>query len=148
MNKKDFARLDFPPYKYHHLALKYCKAGMILLDSHEMGPADQPLYYLFCHAIELSLKGFLRIKAGGYSSKCLKNTGHDIAYLHVICAKKGLSLDGRNYRYDRRLIRNLNRYYLGKEFEYMQLGGLLLPEIATVAEFAEVLVKSCYTISE
>ena len=90
------------------------------------------------------MKGYLR--ARGYSSLKLRKKRHNLEKLHSNCVASGLMLKNRNQERDKKLIEHLNRYYQDKQFEYMELGAMLLPKLSAVSEFAEVLVKTCYSL--
>jgi len=140
MNRSDFKRMDFPTHKYIHMAMKYYHAATVLLkEEREFG--SHPLYYLYCHASELCMKGFLRAK--GISSVKLKRKAHNLENLYSNCIKRGLSIPERNLETDRKLVENLNRYYQNKQFEYMELGAMVLPKLSEVSEFAKGLLKVC-----
>ena len=69
----------FEPMNFYSSAEDYYQSAICIMQSHESGKLrlNYPFvaYYLFSHAVELALKGFLRTK--GVSKKDLRNK-----YLH------------------------------------------------------------------
>jgi HEPN domain-containing protein len=70
---------------YHTAADLICEHG--LYATHPEGPAT----FLYCHAIELYLKSFLRFH--GTSAKKLQSIGHDYRRLLSRASKRGLVLE-------------------------------------------------------
>jgi hypothetical protein len=87
----------FEPMNFYSLADDYYRSAIYIVQAQEKGVLDfhfRPFvpYYLFCHAVELALKGFLRAK--GLSKKELKDKyNHNFRKLitHSIC--RGLPLE-------------------------------------------------------
>jgi hypothetical protein len=81
------------PEAFLNGAKGYCEAANLLLDQSSKIEANlllrDPIYMLYCHATELSLKAFLRHK--GLRTASLKTKfGHHLAGLHSQCTKVGL----------------------------------------------------------
>jgi hypothetical protein len=101
---------------------------------------EMPVYYLYSHAIELTLKAFLRAK--GLTAKELANSqrwGHDLLKLWDGCFEHGLTLDMQTRLTTGAVIDILAPYAASYEFRYVQTGAKTLPSLDAVREAAEVL---------
>lgn len=145
MNNKKFRMLNFPAHKYFHMAGLFARSGKLLCD-YQQGSASLPTYYLFCHSIELGLKGFLRLNE--IPSVDLRAKGHNLTKLHTDCLSNGLLIPGRDSDADGEIITKLNKYYQNKQFEYMELGGWLLMPISVVSDYTFKLLDTCARYSE
>lgn len=141
MKKAEFKKLNFPPHKYFHMATVFADDGKVLYERHP-DSASLPTYYLYCHSIELGLKGFLRLK-GVHSKELRKKRQHNLDALYAECVTNDLVIPGRDPEADRKLIAKLNAYYQDKQFEYMELGGWLLPCMSAVSEYTHALLGAC-----
>lgn len=116
----------------------YLEAGYAVATALPRAVAPTPAYYLYCHAIELALKAYLRGK--GASIKDLKRIGHDLfkAYdkamsigLKNLCELTPELVDA---------IKLVNPTYSKKEFEYITAGAKTLPQIEIIQETAVSLI--------
>ncbi|GAB4232353.1 MAG: hypothetical protein OHK0028_07770 [Deltaproteobacteria bacterium] len=108
-------------------AKSYLDAGYAVATSVPRALAPIPAYYLYCHAIELALKAYLR--GTGASITEIKRIGHDLSKAY----KKALSI-GLNDIYELtpeqiEAINLANPIYSKKEFEYIMAGFKTLPNI-------------------
>jgi hypothetical protein len=95
---------------------------------------DTPIYYLYSHAIELTMKGFLR--ARGVSTAKLKNPkrfGHSLQKLWDECLGRGIILDAAPLH----LVAMLDPYATSYEFRYIRTGLKTLPSLRDVRLAAE-----------
>lgn len=127
-------------------AKNYLDAGYAVATSVPRALAPTPAYYLYCHAIELALKAYLR--GSGASIRDLKKIGHDLnkAYrkalgmgLANICTLTEELVD---------VIELVNPIYSNKEFEYIKIGAKTLPQIDVLQAAAGSLIygikQFCY----
>lgn len=101
---------------------------------------EMPVYYLYSHTIELTLKAFLRAK--GLTVKELANPkcwGHDLLKLWEGCLERGLTLDMHTRLTTGAVIAILAPYAASYEFRYVQTGHKTLPTLDAVREAAEAL---------
>ncbi|WP_347986225.1 hypothetical protein [Methylomonas sp. AM2-LC] len=98
-----------------------------------------PIFYLFGHSIELSLKAFLF--SSGMTANELKKIGHDISKLFVEAQTRNIQSLVEFNCIDIGVIQLLNIDYSSKKFEYRDSGGTYyLPNIAVTEEIARKLV--------
>jgi hypothetical protein len=107
-----------------------------------------PVYYLLCHAIELSLKAYL--SHVGYSEKELSGRnkqrgifGHNLLALYDAALKEGLS-DGFS-PLDRRLLELITPYFVSKRIEYFYRGVATYPKHSLLGDFATRILGSVRT---
>jgi len=129
---------------------RYCKefadTGRFVLQ-HASGPvAPIPAYYLYCHAVELGLKAFLRGK--GWTLKQLRGLGHNLASALSEADKAGLGGFCRLAPHLTHAIQVVSPVYCDKQFEYITTGLKQLPQITDLQAGAEQLVlqleRFCY----
>ncbi len=119
-------------------AKNYLDAGYAVATSVPRALAPTPAYYLYCHAIELALKAYLR--GSGASITDLKKIGHDLASAYNRALSVGLKdicpLDPELVD----AIKLVNSIYSKKEFEYMKVGFKTLPQIGVLQATASSLI--------
>lgn len=102
---------------------------------------DGPAYYLVSHAIELSLKAFLR-GSGLNLEELKKKLGHDLSK----CLSLAVSLDLDKYievsDTEKWAIAKINDYYSEKELEYISIGYKEYPPISILISFNEKLLAA------
>jgi hypothetical protein len=104
---------------------------------------DMPVYYLYSHAIELTLKAFLR--ARGIEAKELAKGGkrgkwgHDLRKLWAGCFERGLTMDLPTRLETGAVVDALAPYAETYEFRYVQVGFKTLPTLDVVREAAQAL---------
>jgi len=99
-----------------------------------------PVYYLYCHAIELVLKSLIIFQ--GNNEKDLRNIGHDlIKAWKVSSADTVISLQSEIGEIVQ-TIEMINPYYSSKEFEYIVTGGKTYPELTHMHNVAQNLIIS------
>lgn len=111
-------------------ASEFSEAGRIVLENSDGTVPPQPAYYLYCHAIELALKAFLR--GSGSTLTDLKGSGHDIRKLLKKAFRAGF--------HDRCLlepgmisaIELVSPTYRDKEFEYIKTGSRVIPKLEKI----------------
>jgi hypothetical protein len=104
-------------------------------------------YYLFCHALELSLKGFLLAK--GISKKDLQKrekVGHDLLKVLDEAIARGLDKIVPVSAMQRNEIAKANDYYLNKYFEYFEVikavtGYPDLPDMAILEKLISDIIE-------
>lgn len=90
---------------------------------------DAPVYFLYSHAIELTLKAFLRAK--GYSAKRLasREFGHQLKVLWRECIEAGLSTQPNNDAFIEGVIETLDPLATAYEFRYFKVGIKQMPPL-------------------
>jgi hypothetical protein len=127
-------------------AKDYLDAGYAVTTSVPRALAPTPAYYLYCHAIELALKAYLR--GTGASITDLKRIGHDLSKAY----KKALSIGIKDIcELTPELVEAIelaNPIYSKKEFEYIKVGFRTLPNInvlqATAVSLIYGIKQFCY----
>jgi hypothetical protein len=119
-------------------AKDYLDAGYAVTTSVPQALAPTPAYYLYCHAIELALKAYLR--GTGESITDLKRIGHDLSKAY----KKALTIGLKDIcELTPELVEAIelaNPIYSTKEFEYMKVGAKTLPNIKVLHATAGSLI--------
>ena len=88
------------------------------------------VYYLYCHAIELSLKSFLMVK--GFSDVELKRIGHDFENALSTAKEYGLNNVVDLSEEEVEAIIWTGDYYKAKVFEYLITGYYSIPDLQYV----------------
>ena len=104
-------------------------------------PASLPIYYLFLHSIELSLKTYLLQVKAVTIGQLRKQYGHDISKLSAIAVQHNLESRCKIDRKQWEAVYQVAGYYLEKRFEYFQLGLLTMPPIEPIAQIADNLIE-------
>lgn len=101
-----------------------------------------PLYYLYCHALELAMKAFLRAK--GMSSAELRGPAirHSLLNLWKECLTRQLALDFATQNKVGEVIRLLTPYATDHEFRYVRTGFNTLPTLDEVRDAAAELIEA------
>ena len=85
---------------------------------------DAPIYYLFCHALELTMKAFLRAKGMTAEELRSRDFGHKLLMLWQTCLEKGLHSPSSSEDYaTQQVIEYLDPYTREFEFRYIQVGA-------------------------
>lgn len=100
-----------------------------------------PVYYLFGHSIELSLKAFLAARGVSLADLKSRKFGHDLNALLIEARKRRLGLQVKLSRIDVEVIKLLNFDYVAKRFEYRETGVYHLPLINLAEDVTHKLVK-------
>ncbi len=103
---------------------------------------DAPIYFLYSHAIELTLKAYLRSKGATVSK--LRRMGHALPALLERAGAQGLD-QGRLGENIASLIALLDVYNQDHEFRYIRTGAKRLPEIKALHDVAARLLSATYT---
>ena len=104
-----------------------------------------PIYYLYSHAIELTLKSFLRTKGLTARELSFKPWGHDLLKLWESCVERGFTLDLPTRLETGAVIDLLAPYAVNYEFRYVQVGAKTLPTLDVVREAASTLHAAART---
>lgn len=100
---------------------------------------DMPVYYLYSHAVELTLKAFLRTTGLTAKELSTKRWGHDLARLWNGCFERGLDLDLPTRLTAGAVVGALAPYAANYEFRYVVTGSRELPTLDAVQEGATLL---------
>jgi HEPN domain-containing protein len=88
---------------------------------------DDPIYFLYSHALELTLKALLRSK--GYSARRLasRQFGHQLKVLWQECLKAGLSTQPNEDAFMDGMIEILDPLATSYELRYLKVGSKQMP---------------------
>ena len=127
-------------------AKDYLDAGFAVATSVPRALAPTPAYYLYCHAIELALKAYLR--GTGASITDLKRIGHDLTKAYKTALRIGLKDICELIPEQVEAIILVNPIYSKKEFEYIKVGAKTLPNInvlqGTAGSLIYAIKQFCY----
>lgn len=119
------------------------KAGQVLLGAGHPVPVGAllPTYYVVCHALELSMKAFLR--ARGYKADALIHKfGHDLRKCLRKAQAKGFSTFVKLDAEETNAIIWISPQYRAKELEYVVSQGFKsLPEISHLVSALDKIMK-------
>lgn len=100
-----------------------------------------PAYYLVSHAIELSLRAFLR--GSGLSLETLKKKlGHDLSKCLSQAELHNLDKYVEISDSERSAIEKINDYYIEKDLEYISVGYKEYPQINLLITFNKNLLNT------
>lgn len=105
-----------------------------------------PSYYLIAHALELSLKAFLRGKGATLDDlKNYRKFGHDLNKCLAGAIKHGLEEFIQLTEEENASIELINDYYKEKELEYIKTGFKTYPKIEILLSLEERLLSEIRT---
>ncbi|HEX3536436.1 MAG TPA: hypothetical protein VHU15_06685 [Stellaceae bacterium] len=110
---------------------------------------NMPIYYLYSHAIELTLKAFLR--ARGVSAAKLRNRelfGHSLQKLWNECLARDIMLDAAPSLVIAEVVSLLDPYATSYEFRYIRTGFKTLPSLPDIRSAAENLATAVKPICD
>lgn len=114
----------------------YLDAAQHLHRAYEAGELrlrfEMPLYYLYCHAIELILKAFLRAKGMSAQRLASREFGHNLIVLWNACAAEGVQSHPVADAFLEQVIELLDPFAQDFEFRYLKTGIKRLPTLAEV----------------
>jgi hypothetical protein len=95
-----------------------------------------PRYFLYCHAIELSLKAYI-LASGGNEAE-VRKIKHDLGKAFSRASELGYrpSLDGT-----KEVIENLDPYHQDYSFRYMRMGLKILPRFEDIDQVANSMLR-------
>jgi hypothetical protein len=107
--------VNLTPYAFHHFAMRFRDVARIAEVSSGFSPVP---YYLYCRALELSLKAFLLLNGITKQQIMRKDLGHDLIRNLERAQTLGLSKIFVVSEQQRAEVEKANSYYVGKDFEY------------------------------
>lgn len=119
----------------HHLQLA-CEAGELHLRF------DMPVYYLYCHAFELTLKAFLRAKGLSTYNLASHEFGHKLKVLWDACVDEGLQSNPVADALIAQTIELLDPFAREFEFRYVKVGFKQLPMLTDIQSAAADLMAA------
>ena len=133
---------------FANMASRYEKAASIL-HARKDSELQDPIYFLYFHASESALKGFLRSK-GKKTEELRKQGGHQLGQLHEACVKEGLRIAGVEAISVKNVIVLLDGGNDYQGFRYFTLESRSIPELdwtsrvvgALVREIKEIIVAA------
>lgn len=99
-----------------------------------------PVYFLYGHAIELSLKAFLAYH--GFNEQKLRAIGHDLVRAWEKAREKGLDGNSHEVMEADETIVQINPYYKAKGLEYIVTGTVRYPKIVHMHNVAKNLISA------
>lgn len=105
-----------------------------------------PIYYLYCHALELVLKSFLRAKGLSGNELRSKKFGHQLEKLWQECLSQGLKPAMTRSDIISDAIQILDPFATAYEFRYIEVGFRCLPTLDTVQSVAHdlfAIIRPC-----
>jgi hypothetical protein len=135
--------VNLSPLGFHYYAAQF----LAVARSIESGPSFSPVpYYLYCRALELSLKAYLLAK--GLSKKELKkkSLGHNLERILNRAEYYGLLSIVQVMDEERQELLKANNYYADKDFEYANVSKIVrgypeLPDMIILDRLAERLIN-------
>lgn len=103
-----------------------CEAGDLRLRF------TMPVYYLYCHALELTLKAFLRTKGISARRLASREFGHKLLALWEACVAEGLHSHPVAIAFAAQAIELLDPFAREFEFRYLKVGVQHLPTLPDV----------------
>jgi hypothetical protein len=122
-----------PPIGMFNFAESFLNAGRHLARAFEKGELhlrfDAPIYFLYSHALELTLKAFLLAK--GYSADVLasRKFGHQLNVLWQECLKAGLTAEPNDDVFIEAMIEILDPLATAYELRYLKVGLKRMPRL-------------------
>ncbi|MCB2227263.1 MAG: hypothetical protein KQH53_11350 [Desulfarculaceae bacterium] len=109
-----------------------------------------PIYYLSSHSIELVVKAYLMAHGRDLNELKKKPYGHDLCRLYCEACNYGLPRQlrktGSKPYMIAAIIELTNKYYHGKEFEYLFTGFKSLPKLDALIQCAKGLLTAVYPV--
>jgi hypothetical protein len=99
-----------------------------------------PIYYLYSHALELVLKGFLRSKDISIEQLRSREFGHSLQSLWTASTKRGLSCHPVEFAYIEQAIELLEPSAIEFEFRYVKVGFKSRPTLEAVEQTVSNLI--------
>lgn len=93
---------------------------------------DMPIYYLYRHALELTLKAFLRTKGVSGQRLASRAFGHQLQVSWDACVAEGLRSDPITDAFIADAILLLDPFATAYEFRYLKVGPATLPVLGAV----------------
>jgi hypothetical protein len=100
-----------------------------------------PVYYLYCHTMELTLKAFLLARGLSVDEIRSRRLGHNLQGLWKECNAQGLKVQSAKAAALGQTIKLLNPFALRFDFRYLRVGMISLPPLEAVRGDAEHLIK-------
>jgi len=98
-----------------------------------------PVYYLYSHSLELTLKAFLRAKGISNEELGKRKFGHNLINIWTECVARGMTLDVPKQLEAVAMVKALAPFAASYEFRYIQTGAKKLPTLDAVRRAAEML---------
>lgn len=98
-----------------------------------------PVYYLYSHALELTLKAFLRESGVPSEELSKRKFGHNLINIWTECVARGMALDVPTQLEVIAVGKALAPYAASYEFRYVQTGAKTLPTLDAVRKAVEML---------
>lgn len=103
---------------------------------------EMPIYYLYCHSMELAMKAFLRAKGASDKELRARRIGHSLAKLWEICLAQHHGFDLPTRLTLNAIIPLLDGYATNFEFRYVKTGLKTLPTLREVRDACARLIAA------
>lgn len=124
---------------------QFYQAAFELEDSKNKNHVAMPSYYLYAHSIELAYKSFL-FSCGIDLDYLKKEIGHNLEKALVKSKENGLDKKLTDEPGYVGVIKEINKYYVTKEFEYMTHTAKTLPLLYDVKKAAERTISVVFDV--
>lgn len=101
-----------------------------------------PIYYLYCHALELTLKAYLRARGFESSRLASRQYGHKLQALWDSCIDEGLRSNPISDAFIAQAIELLDPFATSFEFRYVRVGFKHLPTLEAVESATNDLIEA------
>jgi hypothetical protein len=101
---------------------------------------SMPIYYLYCHSLELVMKSFLRAKGLSTQQLGSRKFGHKLEKLWEECLRQGLQPVQKKSAIITEVIRSLDPFAEAYKFRYIEVGYQCLPALDDVQSAVSDLV--------
>jgi len=133
-----------PPIGVFNFARSYFKAASYLQDALDKGkahlPFEMPVYYLYSHALELTLKAFLQTKGLTVDELRSRGLGHKFQALWDESIARGLKMRGETQAAVAETIELLDPFSVGFDFRYLKVGAMRRPSLEAVRQAVKCLM--------
>ena len=133
------------PIGFHHYASDFAEWAA-RAHAHKTKFYSPVPYYLYCRALELTLKAFLLANGVTKSQLKKRKLGHDLLALLERATNLGVETVLEIKPLWRSQLLIANDFYTNKEFEYFSVGSALrlneLPSLVVLQEFSTELLKA------
>jgi hypothetical protein len=133
------ASAEINPLAFANMSARYEKAASIL-HARKDSDLQDPTYFLYFHAAESALKGFLRSK-GKKTEDLRKQGGRQLSQLYEACIKENLRIVGAEPLSVKNVITLLDGGNDYQGFRYFTLESQTIPNLDWTSEVVGVLVK-------
>lgn len=136
-----------PPHGLFHFSISFFDTAKLAHSAYDNGELNllfnEPIYYLYCHTMELAMKGYLRAKGMSEKELSKRQFGHSLLSLWQACLKRQLVMGEGVQSMVSTVIERLHPYTVGEyRFRYARTGVMVVPLLDDVRTAATKLIGS------